>query len=119
MLSNAELSQIREAIDDTLVDTCDILSVTQASDGAGGITDTWGTAYASVSCRLDFPNPGKESVASASYVPFKTGMVSMPYDQTVTTANRLLIGGETYDIKGVNTNQSWIGVKRVAVEAVP
>jgi hypothetical protein len=120
-LSTAELAQIRDAIDDTLIDTCTILQLTQASDGAGGFTDTWGTAAggAAVSCRLDFPNPGKEMMASASLTPFKQGMVSMNYNVTVTTGNRLVIGGETYDVKGVNVNQSWIGVKRVAVERIP
>jgi len=118
-LSTAELNAIREAIDDLFPDTCNILSVPQISDGAGGITDTWGTAYYSIPCRLDFPNPGKESQANASYVPFKNGVVSMGYSQTVTTSNRLKIGTETYDIKGVNVNQSWIGVKRLSVERVP
>jgi hypothetical protein len=120
-LSAAELNAMREAIDDLMPDTADVLQVTQVSDGAGGLTDTWGTASGGVAvpCRLDFPSPGKESQSNASYVPFKVGVVSMPYGQLVTTANRLLISGETYDVKGVNNNQSWIGVKRLAVERVP
>jgi hypothetical protein len=118
-LTSTELAQIREAIDDLLPDECDILSVTQVSDGAGGITDTWGTLSASVPCRLDFSNPGKESQANASYTAFKMGMLSVPYDTVVTTANRISKDGETYDVKGVNNAQSWIGVKRLSVERVP
>jgi hypothetical protein len=43
----------------------------------------------------------------------------MEYDETITTANRILLNGVTYNITGVNDNQSWIGVKRVSVERVP
>jgi hypothetical protein len=117
-LSAAELNAMREAIDDLFPDTCSILSVTQVSDGAGGLTDSWGTLSTAI-CRLDFSSPGREAQSNASYVPFKSGMVSMPYDTTITTSHRVLIGSETYDVKGVNLNQSWIGVKRVSVERVP
>jgi hypothetical protein len=120
-LSTSELAQMREAIEDDMPDTCDILQVTQTSDGAGGWSETWGTVTggSSVPCRLDFPNPGRESLANANLTPFKQGIVSMAYDVIITTANRISIGGEVYDVKGVNKNQSWIGVKRVAVERVP
>lgn len=118
-LSTAELNAIREAVDDLFPDTCNILTLTQASDGAGGWSDSWGTTTASAICRLDFPSPGKEAMASASLTPFKRGMVSMPYNTTVTPANRMEINSLTYNIIGVNTNQSWIGVKRIIVEQVP
>ena len=112
---------MREAIEDLMPDTCDILQLTQASDGAGGLTDTWGTATGGVSvpCRLDFGSPGREAMSNSSLTPFKKGVVSMPYSYTVTPANRLRINSSDYSIQGVNTNQSWIGVKRVIVELVP
>ena len=118
-LSSSELAAIREAIDDLFPDTCNIISITLASDGAGGFTESIATTSAGVSCRLDFPSPGKEAMASASLVPFKRGVVSMPYNTTVTVANRLEINSLTYNVIGVNTNQSWIGVKRLIVEQIP
>ena len=118
-LSTAELNSIREAIDDLFPDECNILTLTQVSDGAGGVEDSWGTTTTAAICRLDFPSPGKEAMANASLTPFKRGIVSMPYDTTVAVANRLEINSLTYNIVGVNTNQSWIGVKRLVVEQVP
>jgi head-tail adaptor len=120
-LTAAELAQIRADIADLLPDTCNILQLTRTSDNAGGWSEAWGTATGgtAVPCRLDFTQPGRESVASASLTPFKSGMVSMAYDKTVTTANRVEIASTQYNITGVNDNQSWIGVKRVSVERIP
>jgi len=120
-LSAAELAQIRADIGQLFPDTCSVLGITRTSDGAGGWTDTAGTITGgtAVPCRLDFPNPGKEAMAAGAVQSFKTGIVSMAYDKTITTANQIQIGTDTYNIVGVNTNQSWIGVKRLAVEKIP
>lgn len=118
-LSANELSQIRADIAGLLPDTCDILAVTRTSDGAGSWTEVWGTATADVPCRLDFRSYGKEAMNAAALIPFKGGIISMEYDETITTANRVLLNSVTYNITGVNDNQSWIGVKRVSVERVP
>lgn len=117
-LSVRELAQLRADIGELLPDTCDILAITRTSDGAGGWSETTSTVASAVPCRLDFPNPGKEVVSNASNTPFKTGTLSMAYDQTVTTANQILKGGVTYNVIGVNAGQSWIGVVRCVVEAV-
>lgn len=117
-LTAAEKAQIRADIGNLLPDTCSILSITRTSDSAGGWTETWGTVTG-IPCRLDYPNPGRESVAAASLTPFKAGILSMEYDQVVTTANRILIGTDTFNVTGVNDGQSWIGVKRVSVEKIP
>lgn len=121
MLTTTELAQMRADIAQLLPDTCDVLEVSRASDGAGGWADTWGTVAggSALPCRLDFPNPGKESVVNATLTPFKSGMVSLAYDKAVTTANRLSISGVIYNVTGVNSGQSWIAVKRVSVERVP
>lgn len=118
-LTAGELAQIRDDIEALMPDTCDILGVTMTSDGAGSWTEVWGTASASVPCRLDFKGYGREAVIAGATQPYKTGVVSMAYDQTITTENRLLISSVTYNVTGVNDSQSWIGVKRVTVERIP
>jgi len=124
-LSAKELAQIRADIAGLLPDTCDILAVTRTSDGAGSWTEVWGTATADVpcrldfTCRLDFRSYGKEVNTAYALTPYKSGIISMEYDETITTANRILLNSVEYNITGVNDNQSWIGVKRVSVERVP
>lgn len=118
-LSASELAQIRADIAELLPDTCDILSATNASDGQGGIVQTWGTVTGgtAVPCRFDYKT-GKENLNSAALMPYASGVVSMAYDETVTPDNRVKIGSNTYGIVSVNTDQSWKGVTRVMVELV-
>lgn len=120
-LTAKELAQIRADCAELFPDTCSILAVTRTSDGAGGWSESAGTITGgtAVPCRLDFPNPGKEAVENGSITPFKTGMVSMAWDKAITTDNQILISGVTYNVTGVNTSQSWIGVTRCSVERAP
>lgn len=121
MLSARELAQIRSDMELLLPDTCNVLGVTRTSDGAGGWSDAetivaGGTA---VACRMDFSNPGREGVSATAQTSFKSGLLSLAYDYEISTDNRISFGGETYNITGVNDDQSWIGVKQVSVERLP
>jgi SPP1 family predicted phage head-tail adaptor len=116
-LTSIELAQIRADIETLMPDTCSILQETLTSDGQGGWNSSWGTAVAgtAVPCRVDYMT-GKEALQAESLKPYQTAVVSMAYDQTVTAANRIVINGVTHTIHSVNTNASWIGVKRAYVE---
>jgi len=116
-LSNAELAGMREAINQLMPQSCDILSVTLTPDGQGGNTEAWGTASASVSCRLDVTT-GMEQIAGGGLQPFTRSVLSLPYDTTITQDNRIKIGSNTYAVKTVNIDQAWIGVKRCELEAL-
>lgn len=117
MLSNDELTDMRTTIQDYLLpDTCSILSITRTSDGSGGFTETWGTASANVACRLDTQN-GKYIDLDGSVRSYKKLVLSLPYNTTITNANRVLFSGNTFQV--VNTNEgSWIAVKRAEVEKI-
>jgi hypothetical protein len=121
MLSSDDLAYMREAIEDLLPDTCEILQVTQTADGYGGVTQTWGTAAAgtAVPCRLDMVTSRvNESVAGASVRAYQETVLSMPYNIVVSTTNRIKHEGTTYAVQSVNTGQSWIAVKRLTLERV-
>ena len=111
-----ELSGMREAINQLLPDTCDILSVTRSADGEGGWTETWGTA-STVSCRLDMVQ-GREALAGGAVQPFTAYMLSLPYDAVISAANRVQHSSVTYNVVSVNTGQSWKAVTRVSLERV-
>lgn len=115
----AELALIRSDIVGLLPDTCNILQATETSDSMGYLTQSWGTVTGgtAVSCRFDYKS-GRENLNSAALMPYAAAVVSMAYDGTVTTQNRLEFGSNIYGIVSVNTDQSWVGVKRVMVELV-
>lgn len=116
-LSAADLSQMRDDIELLMPDTCTIQSLTLASDGQGGQTETWGTALASAACRLDFIR-GDETLTSGAIQPYTTVMLSLPYNTVITTENRVVHDSVTYNVTSVNDGQSWNIVKRAVLEVV-
>jgi head-tail adaptor len=116
-LSSAELAQIRVDIGGLLPDTGYILSLSQTTDDAGGLVDTWGTA-GTADCRVDY-KAGKQMMTGGAVVPYQKATISMDYDETITTANRVKVGDYTFSIEAVNVGQSWIGTKRITAEVLP
>jgi hypothetical protein len=116
-LSSAELAQMRADVLELLPDTCSILSVSYTSDGEGGLTEAWGTAYANVACRLDFTS-GVETNIGGAVNPYTRAKISLPYDTVLATTNRILTGGYTYAITSINNGQSWNVSVRAELERV-
>ena len=116
-LTYNELSGMREVINQLLPQTCNILSPTYNPNGQGGGTTTWGTASASVACRLDVIT-GMEQVTRGALQPYTRSVLSMPYDTTVDETYRIELGSNTYAVKSVNTDQGWIAVRRCELELI-
>lgn len=114
-IDTAMLTAMRSAIGELLPDTCNVLSVTNTPDGMGGNTQSWGTAGTAIACRLDMQT-GMETDVGGAIQPFTRFILSVPYDTTVANANRIEHNSVTYSVISVNTNQSWIAVKRVELE---
>ena len=117
-LTDAELESMRGAIEELLPDTCNILSVTQASDGQGGMIDTWGTATAGAACRLDQARPGTEAIFSASVQPFHGYVLTVAHDTTITTGNRVACNSQTFNVVSVDLAKSWDGSRRAYLERI-
>ena len=120
-IDTAMLSAMRSAIAELLPDTCTILTVTRTPDGMGGNSETWGTTSSGVSCRVDMEQgmmAGREILTADSLVPYTKYILSIPYDTTITTDNRIEHSGETYAVTSVNTEQSWMAVKRCMLETI-
>jgi len=116
MFPSDELIQIKEDLETTLPDTCNILSLSRASDSQGGWSETWGTATLAVSCRVDFIG-GNEAINSAALLPYSRAIVTLPQDTTITAQNRIEFNSNTYTVQAVNLG-SWLGVKRASVEKI-
>ena len=116
MLPSIELARLRTDLEQTLPDQCNILTFSRTSDGMGGWSETWGTTYSAVPCRLDFIG-GREAVQSGALIPYTRAIVTLPQATVITTQNRIEHGGNTYNIQTVNLG-SWLGVKRASVEKI-
>lgn len=118
-LTDAELDSMRADLEDTVLpDTGDILSVTYAYDGQGGVTPTWGTATANVAYRLDY-RTGNEPVVGGAARPFSYWALTLPHSATITTDNRFEDkDGNRYSISSVDDGKSYKLFLEVLVERV-
>lgn len=118
LLSTAELAQMRSDLESVaLPDTCDIMTVSRAADGEGGMTDTWGTATAAVPCRIDAQGGGESDVARSTE-PYATFVLTLPQDAEVTADDRIVHNGWTYAVTAVDDDSSWMTCKRAVLEWV-
>lgn len=116
-LSEFELDSMREDIESLLPDIGNILSVTTATDGAGGITETWGTLTVGVACRLDAIS-GKEQLAGGAIEPFHRYVLTLPYSVVITSAHRFEHNSIEYSVISVDSDKSWATCTRAIVERV-
>ena len=116
MLSNSDLSYMRDCVDLLLPDTCYILTNAGTADGSGGITEAWGTATATTKCRLDTINGNYRDMDGAVQT-YNKLVLSLPYDATITEANRVYYNSTTYQVTSVNDG-SWLATKRAEVQKV-
>jgi head-tail adaptor len=115
-LSSDEITAMRATLEDTaLPDTCNILSVTQTSDGQGGFTEAWGTATAGIACRLD--NTSSRELLSGDAVQHFTGwMLTLPHNTSIAAGNRVEIDNTSYNVVGFDDGKSWQLDLRVLLE---
>lgn len=118
-LTPAELAAIRDTADNILPDTCTIQTLTRASDGMGGWVDTWANTHTGVACRLGIESSGVAADAELEQgqrlVALRNYVLTLKYDQTIQPHDRVIVGGNTYEIAQVLDGHSWITVKRVSL----
>ena len=117
-LTDAELSFMRDAIEDLLPDTCHVLSKTTTVDAIGGVVETWGTATANVACRMGYESSTYQVEGGAINTRQKL-IVTVPYTTAVTPLNRIRSGTTDYAVVSVSdSRRTWPTCKRVEVRAV-
>lgn len=109
------LAAMRAAIAELLPDTCTINAMVETSDGEGGITVAGSAIATAVACRMD-TKQGREIVSGGAVQAFISYMLSIPYDQAMQEDYQVVHNNITYAVKSINTDQSWIAVKRVDLE---
>lgn len=111
--NDADLTWMREEVENTLPDTCNILSVTKTSNGQGGFTQSWGTAVASVACRVDaMKQADAVTVVGEAGRVYNRFVVTMPHDTAITAANRIEANGYTLAVETVDPAKSEIACLR-------
>ena len=116
LITNDDLSWMRDTLELAMPGTCYILTGTLTSDGMGGNTTNWGTIGTAI-CRLDIKG-GHEAQAGGGYIPFTQTILTLPHDAIVTTANRVKYDDDTYNVVTVYDDRSWHACTRCQLERV-
>lgn len=109
------LAAMRADIQNTLPDTCNIITVAEAADGQGGWTETQSTATASVKCRID-QQTGLEFETGGALEDYATYILTLPHDTTIAVTNRVECNGSTFNVTHIDDDKSWMASKRVRLE---
>jgi head-tail adaptor len=117
MFDDGELTSMRTAFEGLMPDTCNVLTVTNTSNGQGGFTQTWGTAGTAVRCRIDSIR-GSEAVAGGAVYPLHQMVVTLPYNEVVSTEGRIEHSGILYNVVAVDSDKSWKITTRAVCEVV-
>lgn len=117
MLTSRELEQLRSDLSDLLPDTCTILRPT-ASNSNGYASETFGTAVASTSCRIDPNGGGGRAVIAGREGNVTDYILTVLYNEDIENGDRVVIGAITYSVTQLFDNHSLNGVKRAWLEQV-
>lgn len=112
MLTAAELSRMRDVMEEALPGTAIIQRSTWSSDGGGGGSLSW-QAVGTVSSRIA-PAGGGDAVVGARLSPQTTHQATFPWDVDLRHEDRVIIGGGTYMIEMVK-ERDWELSTRVEV----
>lgn len=101
LLSAAELASQRAVQTGNLPDTAIISRYTSASDGAGGVTETW-AAVGTADCRLASGGlTAAERAVAEKLSAVSTWIVTLPQGTSVTEKDRIAISSRTFEVASV------------------
>ena len=115
-LSNADLEFMRADAEALMPGTAVIYTLSRTADSMGGWSDTWtasGTAY----CRLDAMS-GRETIAGQAVQPYHGYTLTLPWNTTITTNNKVVIDSESFLVKSVDKTKTWPVTRRVYLERI-
>jgi SPP1 family predicted phage head-tail adaptor len=112
MLTAGDIAGMRATADTALPDVATVQRATTVSDGGGGTTTSWADV-ATVACRIAPAGGGEGATAGERVVDESTHVISLPAEADVTELDRLIVGGQTYDVTLVRTWEEWEFSRRV------
>ena len=111
LLQDADLVYVRAEAEKSLMDICEVHTVSSIDDTIGGYTEYWAMAYKNVRCRLA-DRTGKEVGLANREVVAGDWVLTLPYDQNITAGMRVVHEGDTYAVVFVNGARSYDTTRR-------
>jgi hypothetical protein len=119
MLTANDLALMRAAQQAALPDTCSIQRATSSHNVIGEGVPSWAAVGVAIPCRLapqlrrrDLQAVGEQQRTVGDWV------VTLPYDTDVRSGDRIIIGGDVYDVIDTQRAESWLTAIRCEVRRV-
>ena len=110
LLSAAEIADMRSTQNGTMPDTVVIQRFTTASDGMGGLTETWaavGTVTGRLSPMSQNQGFGDERITADRVTDREEFVITVPQGSTVYHRDRLVVGSRTFHVELVSEHAAW------------
>jgi hypothetical protein len=113
-----ELARMRATAQSSMFDSCAVTRLTQASDGAGGQTETWATV-ATVACRVT-PQVirGRDLDIAERIAMSQQFIITVPAGTNVLVSDRIVSGGVTYEVVSAGAPHTLETGRQVTVNKV-
>lgn len=106
MFPAAQMTKIRARAEVMLPGTCTIQSGTITLDAIGGNTITFGDVATDVPCKLAAKSSSQAEVGS-KFTAYTEWVFHLPHDQDVAVGQRIVYGGDNYEIVSVEDDHDW------------
>jgi SPP1 family predicted phage head-tail adaptor len=111
LIQGNDLAYMRQETRQAMPDLVDIQRKSLVSDKQGGYTETWANAYQNIAGRIA-SNGGSETLENNRRDPQLDFTLTVAYDQSVDSADRVVHSSGTYEVQTVDTGKSWATTKR-------
>lgn len=121
MLSAAQLASMKATQVEAMPGTCTISGKTEASDGAGGRTETWASVATAVACRLSPMNAmgaDVEAVVMERFQGRSLWQLTVSSTQAITNLQRVTVDGTVYEVVQVRDGADWETARRVTLARI-
>lgn len=112
LLAATDLAAMKAAQASALPLTCIISRRALSPDGAGGYTESWSNLATNVACRLAPLGTPSEVVVAERFAGRQQWQLTLPTGQDITHEDRVVIGGVTYEVVGLNSAGAWETARR-------
>ena len=117
LLQNYDMTYVRAEVLKSLPDVVHIQRRALESDKQGGYSQSWDIVYSNVPARLAFKS-GSESVAMGREDIEAQAMLTVAYDQSIESSDRIQFGNEILEVVSVNEPSSWNTAKRCQLRRI-
>ena len=111
LLQTSDLTYARVESQKAMPDNVTIQRKTLVSDQQGGFTESWSNVYQNIPGRVSVAD-GSESIAAGRQDVQISATLTVAYDQSIEQSDRVLHGGEAYEVQSVDSGKTWALARR-------